>query len=49
MLSGDGLGKELRAKALDTTCYLVNRSPSLVLEDRIHMSYGLIRNPIFHI
>eukprot|EP00253_Pinus_taeda_P021890 PITA_21890 len=34
MLSGVGLGQEFWAKAMDTTCYLVNRSPSSVLEDK---------------
>eukprot|EP00253_Pinus_taeda_P010014 PITA_10014 len=34
MLSGVGLGQELWAEAVETTCYLVNKSPSLVLEDK---------------
>ena len=34
MLSGTELGQELWAKAVETTCYLVNRSPSSVLEDK---------------
>eukprot|EP00253_Pinus_taeda_P007561 PITA_07561 len=34
MLSGAGLGQEFRAEVVDTACYLVNRSPSSVLEDR---------------
>eukprot|EP00253_Pinus_taeda_P033481 PITA_33481 len=33
MLSGAGLGQEFWTKAVDTACYLVNRSPSSVLED----------------
>eukprot|EP00253_Pinus_taeda_P030689 PITA_30689 len=34
MLSGAGLGQEFRAEAVETTCYLVNRSPSSALEDK---------------
>eukprot|EP00253_Pinus_taeda_P020122 PITA_20122 len=34
MLSGSGLGQEFWVEAVDTTCYLVNRSPSSVLEDK---------------
>jgi hypothetical protein len=34
MLRGVGLGKEFWAEAVDTTCYLVNRSPSLVLVEK---------------
>eukprot|EP00253_Pinus_taeda_P022563 PITA_22563 len=34
MLSGAGLGQEFWAEAMETTCYLVNKSPSLVLEDK---------------
>eukprot|EP00253_Pinus_taeda_P036335 PITA_36335 len=34
MLSGAGLGQEFWVEAVDIACYLVNRSPSSVLEDK---------------
>ena len=34
MLSGTGLGQEFWAEAVETACYLVNRSPSSALEDK---------------
>eukprot|EP00253_Pinus_taeda_P008609 PITA_08609 len=34
MLSGARLGQEFWAEAVETACYLVNRSPSLALEDK---------------
>eukprot|EP00253_Pinus_taeda_P025701 PITA_25701 len=34
MLNGAGLGQELWVEAVETTCYLVNRSPSSALEDK---------------
>ena len=34
MLSGTGLGQEFWAEAVETICYLVNRSPSSALEDK---------------
>eukprot|EP00253_Pinus_taeda_P035348 PITA_35348 len=34
MLSGVGLGQEFWVEAVDTTCYLVNRSPSSAFEDK---------------
>ena len=34
MLCGNGLGQELWAEAVETACYLVNRSPSSALEDK---------------
>ena len=34
MLSGTVLGQEFWAEAMETTCYLVNRSPSSALEDK---------------
>ena len=33
MLNGTGLGQEFWAEAVETACYLVNRSPSSMLED----------------
>eukprot|EP00253_Pinus_taeda_P021296 PITA_21296 len=49
MLSGVGLGQELWVEAVETACYLVNRSPSSSLEDKTPQEYGLVRNPLFHI
>ena len=34
MLNGTGLGQELWEEAVETACYLVNRSPSSALEDK---------------
>eukprot|EP00253_Pinus_taeda_P025779 PITA_25779 len=34
MLSGAGLGQEFWAEAVDTACYLVNRSPSSALDEK---------------
>ena len=34
MLSGAGLGQEFWVEAVDTACYLVNRSPSSALDDK---------------
>ena len=34
MLSGTGLGQEFWAEGVEIACYLVNRSPSSVLEDK---------------
>jgi len=35
MLGGARLGQEFWEEAVDTTCYLVNRSPSSALEEKI--------------
>ena len=34
MLSGTELGQEFQVEAVETACYLVNRSPSSALEDK---------------
>ena len=34
MLNGVELGQEFWAEAVETTCYLVNRSPSSALEEK---------------
>jgi hypothetical protein len=49
MLSGAGIGQELWAEAVGTACYLVNRSPSSALGERLHKRYGLVRNLLSHI
>eukprot|EP00253_Pinus_taeda_P006771 PITA_06771 len=49
MLSGAVLGQEFWAEAVDTACYLVNRSPSSTLEDKTPQKYGLgykLWNPV---
>eukprot|EP00253_Pinus_taeda_P017886 PITA_17886 len=49
MLSGAGLGQEFWAEAVDTACYLVNRSPSSALRIRLHKKYGLrVKDVIKH-
>ena len=35
MLSSAGIGQEFWAEAVETTCYLVNRSPTSALIDKI--------------
>ena len=45
MLSGAELGQEFWAKAVDTACYLVNRSPSSVLEDRTPQEVWTSKKP----
>jgi hypothetical protein len=49
MLSGAGIGQEFWAKAVGIACYLVNRSPSSALGDKLHKRYGLVRNLLSHI
>eukprot|EP00253_Pinus_taeda_P029034 PITA_29034 len=46
MLSGVGLGQEFWAEAVDSACYLVNRSPSLALEDKTPQEGYKPWNPI---
>jgi transposase InsO family protein len=52
MLSGVELGQELWVEAVSTTCYLVNRSPSLALDDKtqpeVWTGKKLIRGRIFY-
>eukprot|EP00253_Pinus_taeda_P019884 PITA_19884 len=45
MLSGVGLGQEFWAEAVDTTCYLVNRSPSSVLDDKTPQEVWIGKKP----
>jgi transposase InsO family protein len=49
MLSGVRLGQEFWVEAVGIACYLVNRSPSSALVEKIHMRYGLVRNPLLNI
>ena len=45
MLSGVELGHELWAEAVETTCYLVNRSPSSTLEDKTPQEVWIGKKP----
>eukprot|EP00253_Pinus_taeda_P009761 PITA_09761 len=45
MLSGTGLGQEFWVEAVETTCYLVNRSPSLALEDKTPQDIWIGKKP----
>eukprot|EP00253_Pinus_taeda_P018497 PITA_18497 len=47
MLSGAGLGQEFWEKMMETTCYLVNRSPSLALEDKTPQEVWTGKKPSF--
>jgi hypothetical protein len=47
MLSGAGLGQEFWAEAVGTTCYLVNKSPSLALDDKTPQEVGTGKKPSF--
>eukprot|EP00253_Pinus_taeda_P011406 PITA_11406 len=46
MISGARLGQEFWSEALDTTCYLVNRSPSSALEDKTPQEVYKLWNPV---
>eukprot|EP00253_Pinus_taeda_P030707 PITA_30707 len=46
MLSGARLGQEFWAEAVDTTCYVVNRSPSSALEDKTPQEGYMIWKPV---
>eukprot|EP00253_Pinus_taeda_P003426 PITA_03426 len=45
MLSGARLGQEFWAKAVEIACYLVNRSPSLALEDKTPQEVWTSKKP----
>eukprot|EP00253_Pinus_taeda_P012296 PITA_12296 len=45
LLSGAGLGQEFWAKLVETTCYLVNRSPSSALEDKTPQEVWTSKKP----
>jgi len=45
MLSGAGLGQEFWADAVETICYLVNISPSSVLEDKTPQEVWTSKKP----
>eukprot|EP00253_Pinus_taeda_P026403 PITA_26403 len=45
MLNGVGLGQEFWVEAVETTCYLVNKSPSLALEDKTPQEVGIGKKP----
>eukprot|EP00253_Pinus_taeda_P015670 PITA_15670 len=45
MLSGAALGQEFWAEAVDTACYLVNRSPSSALEDKTPQEVWTCKKP----
>jgi transposase InsO family protein len=45
MLSGVGLGKELWAEAVGTTCCLVNKSPSSALDDKTPQEVWTSKEP----
>ena len=45
MLSGAELGQEFWAEVVETTCYLVNRSPSSALEDKTPQEIWTGKNP----
>ena len=47
MLSGTRLGQEFWAEAVETACYLVNRSPSSVLEDKTPNEVWIGKKPSF--
>ena len=49
MLSNARIGQEFWAKAVETACYLVNRSPTSTLIDKTPQEVWLVRNPLLSI
>ena len=45
MLSGARLGQEFWVEAVETACYLVNRSPSSMLEDKTPQEVWIGKKP----
>ena len=45
MLNGVGLGQEFWALAVDTTCYLKNRSPTSTLVDKTPYEVWFVQKP----
>eukprot|EP00253_Pinus_taeda_P032660 PITA_32660 len=48
MLSGAGLGHEFWEEAVDTTCYLVNMSPSSALDDKTPQEVGTVTRKVVY-
>jgi hypothetical protein len=45
ILNGVRLGQEFWAEAVGTSCYLVNRSPSLALDDKTPQEVWFAKKP----
>jgi len=45
MLSGDALGQEFWVEAMEISCYVINRSPSSVLEDKTPQEVWIGKKP----
>ena len=48
MLSNARMSKRFWAEAAATACYLINRSPSIPLNKKLPLRYGLVRLLIIH-